>query len=162
MTDPGPEATPPSDPDDDPEADWILYDKDPATKIATITLNRPDHLNAPTIGMRLRYADLLHQANIDDDVKVLVIRGAGDDFGTGQDLPEFMEAVRTEDGLLPRGAAGGRRRHLPAPPQLPARRHHDPVVHRPACRLPHPPGVQEDQHRGGQGLLLRLALLPSR
>ena len=88
------------DPEADPEADWILYEKDPVTKIATLTLNRPDHLNAPTIGMRLRYADLLHQANIDDDVKVLVIRGEGDDFGTGQDLPEFMEAVRSEDGLL--------------------------------------------------------------
>src|SRR5689334_6933058 len=82
------------------EADWILYEKDPATKIATLTLNRPDQLNAPTIGMRLRYAQLLHEANIDDDVKVLVIRGAGDDFGTGQDLPEFMEAVRSDDGLL--------------------------------------------------------------
>ena len=77
---------------DDP--DWIRYEKDKATKIATLTLNRPDRLNAPTIAMRLRYADLLHQANIDDDVKVLVIRGDGDDFGTGQDLPEFMEAVQ--------------------------------------------------------------------
>jgi len=83
---------------DDPT--WVLYEKDPATKIATITLNRPEMLNAPTIGMRLRYAELLHQANIDDDVKVLVVRGAGDDFGTGQDLPEFMEAVNSEDGLL--------------------------------------------------------------
>ena len=82
------------------DEDWVLYDKDPKTKIATITLNRPDRLNAPTIGMRLRYADLLHQANIDDDVKVLVIRGAGDDFGSGVDLPEFMEANRTDDGLL--------------------------------------------------------------
>jgi enoyl-CoA hydratase/carnithine racemase len=89
-----------TDTEPDPEADWILYEKDPATKIATLTLNRPDHLNAPTIGMRLRYADFLHQANIDDDVKVLVIRGTGDDFGTGQDLPEFMEAVRSDDGLL--------------------------------------------------------------
>jgi enoyl-CoA hydratase/carnithine racemase len=86
--------------DTDPEADWIRYEKDRSTKIATLTLNRPDHLNAPTIAMRLRYADLLHQANIDDDVKVLVIRGEGDDFGTGQDLPEFMEAVRSDDGLL--------------------------------------------------------------
>jgi enoyl-CoA hydratase/carnithine racemase len=85
---------------DEDEADWIRYQKDPATKIATLTLNRPDRLNAPTIGMRLRYADLLHQANVDDDVKVLVIRGEGDDFGTGQDLPEFMEAVNSEDGLL--------------------------------------------------------------
>ena len=84
---------------EEPE-DWILYEKDPATKIATLTLNRPEQLNAPTIGMRLRYAELLHQANIDDEVKVLVIRGAGDDFGTGQDLPEFMEAVNSDDGLL--------------------------------------------------------------
>ena len=83
---------------DDPS--WILYEKDPATKIATLTLNRPDRLNAPTIGMLLRFADLLHQANIDDDVKVLVIRGEGDDLGSGQDLPEFMEAVQSEDGLL--------------------------------------------------------------
>jgi enoyl-CoA hydratase/carnithine racemase len=80
--------------------DLVRYEKDRETKIATLTLNRPEMKNAPTIAMRLRYADLLHQANIDDDVKVLVIRGEGEDFGTGQDLPEFMEAVRSEDGLL--------------------------------------------------------------
>jgi enoyl-CoA hydratase/carnithine racemase len=67
----------------------LLYAKDPQTKIASITLNRPDQLNAPTIGTRLRYARLLHEANVDDDVKVLVIRGAGDDFGSGADLPEL-------------------------------------------------------------------------
>ncbi|HZU79745.1 MAG TPA: enoyl-CoA hydratase/isomerase family protein [Acidimicrobiales bacterium] len=72
----------------DPE-DALLYDKDPSTKIATITFNRPEHLNAPTIAMRLRYAHLLHAANVDDDVKVLVVRGAGDDFGSGADLPEL-------------------------------------------------------------------------
>ena len=37
----------------------ILYEKDPKTKIATITFNRPDFLNAPTSAARLRYADLL-------------------------------------------------------------------------------------------------------
>jgi enoyl-CoA hydratase/carnithine racemase len=67
----------------------LLYNKDPQTKIATITLNRPDQLNAPTIGTRLRYARLLHEANVDDDVKVLIVRGAGDDFGSGADLPEL-------------------------------------------------------------------------
>src|SRR5579884_2327474 len=30
-------------------------------------------------------------ATVDDDVKVVVIRGVGDDFGSGADLPEFME-----------------------------------------------------------------------
>ncbi|MGW5715229.1 enoyl-CoA hydratase/isomerase family protein [Amycolatopsis sp. NPDC003865] len=75
----------------------ILYEKDPKTRIATITLNRPDHLNAPTIGARLRYAELLHRANIDDEVKVLVIRGAGNDLGSGVDLPEFMEVYGSPD-----------------------------------------------------------------
>ena len=68
----------------------------PTTKIATITFNRPDHLNAPTSAARLRYADLLRAATVDDDVKVVVIRGVGDDFGSGADLPEFMagDAIR--------------------------------------------------------------------
>jgi len=68
----------------------ILYAKDPTTKIATITFNRPEYLNAPTSAARLRYADLLRAATVDDDVKVVVIRGVGDDFGSGADLPEFM------------------------------------------------------------------------
>ena len=75
----------------------VVYEKDPATKIATITLSRPERLNAPTVAARLRYAELLHRANIDDDVKVLVIRGLGRDFGSGQDLPEFMAALNGED-----------------------------------------------------------------
>jgi len=75
----------------------IRYEKDPRTRIATITIDRPDHLNAPTIEARLRYADLLHRANVDDDVKVLVIRGVGDDLGTGADLPEYMKVHNSPD-----------------------------------------------------------------
>jgi enoyl-CoA hydratase/carnithine racemase len=71
----------------------ILYAKDPKTKIATITFNRPEFLNAPTSAARLRYADLLHGANVDDDVKVVTIRGVGDDFGSGADLPDVMEGA---------------------------------------------------------------------
>jgi enoyl-CoA hydratase/carnithine racemase len=74
-----------------PPEEIILYAKDPKTKIATITFNRPEFLNAPTAAARLRYADLLRGATVDDDVKVVVIRGVGDDFGSGADLPEFME-----------------------------------------------------------------------
>src|ERR1700730_3152916 len=69
----------------------ILYDKDPKTKIATITFDRPEFLNAPTSMARLRYADLLRAATVDNDVKVVVIRGVGDNLGSGADLPEFME-----------------------------------------------------------------------
>jgi len=79
-----------TDPATPPAEAIVLYEKDPKTKIATITLNRPERLNAPTIAARRRYAQLLHAANVDDDVKVLVIRGEGDDLGSGVDLPEFM------------------------------------------------------------------------
>jgi enoyl-CoA hydratase/carnithine racemase len=68
----------------------VLYEKDRETRIATITFNRPDHLNAPTIGARKRYGDLIFKASLDDDVKVLVIRGEGEHLGTGADLDELM------------------------------------------------------------------------
>ncbi|MBV8348275.1 MAG: enoyl-CoA hydratase/isomerase family protein, partial [Mycolicibacterium sp.] len=90
----------------------ILYEKDPRTKIATITFNRPEYLNAPTAAARLRYADLLRGATVDDDVKVVVIRGVGDDLGSGADLPEFMEgndspALRLAELRLQDGAGDG-------------------------------------------------------
>ena len=57
-----------------PSAEEIIrYEKDPRTKIATLTLDRPDALNAPTAAARTRYADLLHRANIDDEVKVAML-----------------------------------------------------------------------------------------
>jgi enoyl-CoA hydratase/carnithine racemase len=72
-----------------PAEEIVLYEKDRATKIATITLNRPGSLNAPTIAARQRFADLVLRANVDDDVKVLIIRGVGENFGSGADLPEM-------------------------------------------------------------------------
>lgn len=77
----------------------VLYHKDPKTKIATITLNRPDALNAPTIAARLRFAELVHRANIDDDVKVLVIRGEGKHLGSGADLPEQSDMLNPDSDL---------------------------------------------------------------
>ena len=82
----------------EPSAEEIIrYDKDAETRIATITFERPGYLNAPTIAARLRYADLLHRAGIDDDVKVLVVRGAGDDLGSGADLTEAMRVRDSAD-----------------------------------------------------------------
>ncbi len=76
-----------------PAEEAVLYEKDPKTKIATITFNRPNDLNAMSIDMRLRYSDLIHRANVDDDVKVLVIRGEGKHFGGGGDLPEQADML---------------------------------------------------------------------
>jgi enoyl-CoA hydratase len=76
-----------------PAEEVVLYEKDPKTKIATITFNRPKELNAVGYQARLRYSKLIHRANIDDDVKVLVIRGAGKHFGSGGDLPEQSDML---------------------------------------------------------------------
>ena len=65
---------------------FIDYKKDKKRKIAYLTLNRPERMNAPGSGMRRLYAELIQKANIDDDVKVLVIRAEGNDFGTGADI----------------------------------------------------------------------------
>jgi enoyl-CoA hydratase len=71
----------------------MTYEKDKKNKIAYLTLNRPDKMNAPDTAMRIRYGELLRRANADDDVKVLIVRGAGDHFGTGADLPEQQEKM---------------------------------------------------------------------
>ncbi|OFJ55032.1 enoyl-CoA hydratase/isomerase family protein [Mycolicibacterium grossiae] len=73
-----------------PPEEIVRYAKDPDTKIATITFDRPEYLNAPTSAARLRYADLLRGITVDDDVKVVVIRGVGENLGSGADLPDFM------------------------------------------------------------------------
>ena len=67
---------------------YIRFEKDKKNRIATITFDRPDAQNSTTLGMRHVYADLIHKCNVDDDVKVVVIRGEGQDFGSGGDLPE--------------------------------------------------------------------------
>ena len=88
-----------------PPEEIIRYEKDPSTRIATITIDRPEQLNSTTIGARRRYGDLIFKASIDDDVKVLVVRGIGDHLGTGADLDELMakregdSALREEYGL---------------------------------------------------------------
>src|SRR6476660_5459397 len=81
-----------------PTAEEIIrYEKDKKTKIATITFNRPEFLNAPTSDARLRYADVVRAASVDNDVTVVVIRGVGDNLGSGADLPEFMEGYENTD-----------------------------------------------------------------
>ncbi|AXH96283.1 enoyl-CoA hydratase-related protein [Ornithinimicrobium avium] len=57
-----------------------------ADRIATITLDRPQARNGYTIQMADELADAVRRAGADDDVRVLVLTGAGDDFCVGADL----------------------------------------------------------------------------
>jgi enoyl-CoA hydratase/carnithine racemase len=65
----------------------LLYEvKD---KIATITLNRPDKLNAFTRNMIDGWAKSLGEAQADDDVSVVVVTGTGRAFCSGADLASW-------------------------------------------------------------------------
>jgi len=54
--------------------------------IATITLNRPDALNAFTLTMRQELIALFAEADKDDAVRAVVVTGAGRAFCAGADL----------------------------------------------------------------------------
>ena len=69
--------------------DHILYDVDEA--IATITLNRPDKLNAYIPAMGEEVVDAFARAKGDDAVRVVVLTGAGRGFCAGVDL-EHLKA----------------------------------------------------------------------
>jgi enoyl-CoA hydratase len=62
----------------------LLYDVDGA--IATITLNRPDRLNTIVPPMPDELESAVYAAIADEDVKVIVLRGAGRAFCAGFDL----------------------------------------------------------------------------
>ena len=55
-------------------------------RIATVTLNRPDRMNAWTDQMAVELSDALTACNNNDDVRVVVITGAGRAFCAGADL----------------------------------------------------------------------------
>ncbi|EKF21196.1 enoyl-CoA hydratase/isomerase family protein [Mycolicibacterium hassiacum DSM 44199] len=61
--------------------------------VGTITLNRPESRNAFTFPMIRRWAQILRDAKTDDDVRVIVLTGAGDKaFCSGVDLSAISNA----------------------------------------------------------------------
>jgi enoyl-CoA hydratase/carnithine racemase len=64
----------------------ITYKKEGNT--ATITLNRPDRMNAFTFNMLDGIGKALQDANADEQIRVIVITGAGRGFSAGLDLKE--------------------------------------------------------------------------
>ena len=65
--------------------------------IVRATFNRPEKLNAFTLDMYEEFSQIVDDVEQDDDVKVLILRGAGSSFCSGQDLTEvgFMYGFGT-------------------------------------------------------------------
>jgi enoyl-CoA hydratase len=72
--------------------EFIIYDK--ADRVAWITLNRPDALNAQSDGLRMELVDALEKASEDEEVFVVVITGSGDKaFSAGADVAQYVTRV---------------------------------------------------------------------
>ena len=70
----------------------VLYEK--TGRIARITLNRPDKLNAINDVLPRALRDAVGEANRDDGVHVIVLSGAGRAFCAGYDLEMYAEKPR--------------------------------------------------------------------
>jgi enoyl-CoA hydratase/carnithine racemase len=88
----------------------ILYDV--ADRVATITLNRPEKLNAFTRRMRDELIGAFGRADADDGVRAVIVTGAGRAFCAGADLSgggsTFDYARRDDAGQEDHRDGGGR------------------------------------------------------
>lgn len=76
----------------------MFIDTQLATGVATITLNRPDKLNAFTGTMREDLLEALQSCERDDGVRVVVITGAGRAFCAGGDV-EYMASLQSTNDV---------------------------------------------------------------
>jgi enoyl-CoA hydratase/carnithine racemase len=80
----------------------FLYQADPETGVATITLNRPDRLNALTFEVYAELRDTFRALDTEPGVRAVMITGSGRAFCTGGDVEDIIGALfsRTYEGLL--------------------------------------------------------------
>ena len=72
--------------------EFIIYEK--ADRVAWITLNRPEALNAQSDGLRAELVDALENASVDEEVFVVVITGSGEKaFSAGADVAQYVTRV---------------------------------------------------------------------
>jgi enoyl-CoA hydratase len=70
----------------DSRDDRVLFHVEPEKRIATITLNNPQQRNSYDAAMRDAVARCLDRAADDDDLTVVLLRGADEVFSTGADM----------------------------------------------------------------------------
>ncbi len=76
-----------------------------ADRVAAITLNRPDKLNAWTARMDAEVTDAIRRAAADDDARVIVLTGAGRGFCAGADM-SLLTAAADAGGADPNRITG--------------------------------------------------------
>jgi enoyl-CoA hydratase/carnithine racemase len=69
--------------------------------VLAITFARPDRRNAITVAMYSALADAIESAAEDSSVRVITIRGEGQDFTAGNDLHDFLSALPRDSDDIP-------------------------------------------------------------
>jgi 2-(1,2-epoxy-1,2-dihydrophenyl)acetyl-CoA isomerase len=70
---------------------------DVADGVATITLDRPEAMNALDIATKVALRDIVEEAAGDDSVRCVVLTGTGRAFCVGQDLKEHIRLLAAND-----------------------------------------------------------------
>jgi enoyl-CoA hydratase/carnithine racemase len=69
--------------------------------VLAVTLARPERRNAITIAMYAALADAFESAADDRSIRVITLRGEGQDFAAGNDLEDFLKVRPGEDEEIP-------------------------------------------------------------
>jgi enoyl-CoA hydratase/carnithine racemase len=78
--------------------DYTEITYDVSGRIATITLHRPDKLNAFTRTMMLEMIDAFDRIDADDDVRAVIVTGSGRAYCAGADLGSGGDTFARKDG----------------------------------------------------------------
>jgi enoyl-CoA hydratase len=79
-------------PNPDPDHDFVLLDR-PRPHVALVTLNRPSRMNAMAFDVMVPLREVIEDLSHDNDVRVIVLTGAGHGFCSGAD--------QTDSGIPP-------------------------------------------------------------
>lgn len=99
--------------------DHIRVEKNPEKKTATIILDRPEKMNTVSFIARSHLNEIFELLNKDDEVRVIIIKGAGDKaFTSGGDIRGFLERHPEEVSYLHKCVAAPERSPKPVIAQL--------------------------------------------
>jgi enoyl-CoA hydratase/carnithine racemase len=79
-----------------PDTEVLVHREIPIEGVVLLRLNRPNVLNALNLALRRELASIFKELSYQEDVRCIVISGAGKSFCAGADLNEYVDATPIE------------------------------------------------------------------